>query len=131
MRQPAVSSDRRVHAHRHPDGECQKRRHDGQLQRRRQALGDQFGYRPAVLVREPEIALRAVGGKASELHKEAVVQSQPLFQLFTFFERCVLADHVVDRITDIAKQRERNQRDGQHDHNRLHEPLCNEGKHEV
>ena len=40
------------------------------LQRGRQALGDQVGDRPAVLVGKAEIALRRIACKAAELHDE-------------------------------------------------------------
>ena len=53
-----------------------------------------------------------------------IVEAEPFLQFLALFERGVLAHHVVDRIAHIAEQRERDQRHGQHDEDRLHETFC-------
>jgi hypothetical protein len=49
------------------------------------------------LVGRAEVELRRLDDEAAELDRDRVVQTEPLPQGFTFFNRGLDADHLVDR----------------------------------
>ena len=85
-----------------PISERQGHRHQHQLQGGRQPLGDQFGHRPLVAVRDPEIALQYPADKAPVLNDHRRVQPEAFAQLGFLLIAGVLAHHGVDRVADKA-----------------------------
>ena len=120
---------RRVHTHRNTGEEREQRRDEAQLQRGRQALRDQLGHRSVDGVGDPEPALRQIAHVAAELDDDRVVQPELLPQFGAFLQRGLLPDHLRHGVADIAEQRESDQRDRQHDDDRLQQPAKDERDH--
>ena len=122
---------RGIDAHRNADEEREQRGGKCKLQRRRQPVGDQVDHRRLELIRVAEFQPRGVPHKARELRIYRIVEAEVLPQLGALLRGGLDPDHHVDRIADEAEQRERDQRDREHHHDRLQQAADDEGEHQV
>ena len=88
-----------------------------------------FDHRLLHLVGDAEIQHRRIGDEAAELHRDGIVEAELLPQLQPVLQRGVLADDLMDGVADVAKQQERQERHGEHDHERFEQPADGEREH--
>ena len=74
--EPRIASQRRVDAHRDADREREQRRHEGELERRRQALDDQRRNRAPLAQAQAEFAVHRVADEGGELDVERPVEAE-------------------------------------------------------
>ena len=114
-----AAPQRRVDAHRNADDEREQRRDQRQLERRRQALGDQRRDLAPLPQAQARIALQRALDESGELDVERPVEAEQLGHARAVLVGRVLAEHEGDRIADVVEQRERDERHRQH-----HDTAC-------
>jgi hypothetical protein len=118
-----------IDAHRHADEQREQGGAERKLEGRRHAFQDQAADRLGGAVGQAEIAARCIVDEAGELDRRRIVQTQLGAQLIALFHGRVLADHGVDWIADVAKQREGDKSHRQQHGDGLQESSQDEGKH--
>src|SRR5260370_25046050 len=129
LRQKGMAMKAGIDAERHAEQQGDEGGNEAQFQRRRQTLDDNLGHRPRILIRQAEIAMYGAPDEARKLHDERIVETERLTELVAVLLRRVLPDHVVDRVADEIEQREGNERDRQHNDDRLQQTANDEGDH--
>ena len=118
-----------IDPHRHAERQGENSGAEAQLESRRHLFEDDLPDRPRLLIGEAESPPCRAADEAGELDNEGGVEPQFLAQPFAVGLRCVLPNHVVDRVADIVEQRKSDQRHGQHHQHRLQQALDDEGEH--
>jgi hypothetical protein len=130
-RQPGIAIQAGIDPHRHADQQREGRGAEGEFQRRRRALPDQFRDRAGQAVGQAEFPLHRIGHEGGELHPEGLVEAKVAHQRVALRLGEVLPQHDRHRIADIGEHREGDQRHGQHDRDRLEQSADDEGEHAV
>src|SRR5690242_20535233 len=99
--------DTGINSHRYAEENGKQCCHDGKLERGGKALADQRRDRLLDLIGDAEIETRRASDKARELHMQGVIQAEIFAQLQPVLEAGILADHLVDRVTYEAEEKER------------------------
>ena len=101
----------------------------GELEGRREPLGDERRDLSPLAQAEAELALHGVADEACELDREGALEAEIGAQLLALLRRRVLTQDVGDRIADVLEQHEGDERHRQHHEDGLDEAAKDEGKH--
>ena len=125
----AAPVQRGPHAERNAEHRRDQHGAQAELERCRQPLQQQPADRHAEAIGHAEIARQRIAQEAHELQDDRVVEAERAAHRLAVGHARGLPDHVVDRVADVAKQHEADERRRQHDEDRLRQALDEERHH--
>ena len=125
----AAAVQRGPHAERNAEQGRDQHGAQAELERRGKPLRQQPADRHAETIRHAEIARKRVAQEADELQDRRIVEAERTPHRLAIGHARGLPDHVVDRIADVTKHREADQRRRQHDEDGLRQALDEERPH--
>ena len=126
----STAFERRVDAHRNPNGQGQKGSYQRQLQRRREPFSNQPGYLGTLAQTQTKLTLCRIHQKMPELDEKRAVQPQVLAQLANLLGGGILPQQEHDGISHILKQHEGDEGHGDHHDHCLDQAAQYKGEHQ-